>query len=233
MGDELDSTMHYPLRDILLDYVNFTIGSSGAADRMMNIAENYPRENFYATLNLLGSHDRARIMTMMAAEEDYSSATKKVKLLSTLQYCLPGVPCVYYGDEAGLLGGTDPENRSGFPWGFENLDLGYHNRMLGLIYDEHPALKDGEFEILSGKYGIGEDILAFTRSGRDTAGTAETLLVLANRRYEPAEVDLRNIEGLRGSYALELMTSEEMTPDEDGSLGIISMDSLSAMVISR
>ena len=232
MGDELDSTMHYPIRDILLDYINFTIGSSGAAERMMNIAENYPPENFYAALNLLGSHDRARIMTMMAAEEDYSSATKKVKLLSTLQYCLPGVPCVYYGDEAGLLGGTDPENRSGFPWGFENLDLGYHYRMLGLMYDEHPALKEGGFEILSGKYGIAEDILAFTRSGRDAAGTEETLLVLANRRYEPFEVDLRNIDGLRGAYALELLTSEEMTPDEDGSLGIIRMDSLSSMVIS-
>ena len=232
MGDELDSTMHYPLRDILLDYINYTIGSSGAADRFMNIAENYPRQNLYATLNLLGSHDRARIMTMMAAEEDYSSATKKVKLLSTLQYCLPGVPCIYYGDEAGLMGGTDPANRSGYPWGFENLDLGYHYRMLGLIYDEHPSLKDGNFEFLSGRYGIDEDVLAFTRRGRDAAGTDETILVLANRRYGPAEVDLKGIDGITGGYALELLTSEELALDEEGSLGIIKMDSLSEMVIS-
>ena len=232
MGDELDSTMHYPLRDILLDYINYTIGASGAAERFMNIAENYPPENLYATLNLLGSHDRARIMTMMAAEEDYSSATKKVKLLSTLQYCLPGVPCIYYGDEAGLMGGTDPANRSGFPWGFENLDLGYHYRMLGLMYDEHPVLKDGGFEFLSGRYGIDEDVLAFTRTGRDIAGTEETMLVIANRRYRPAEVDLSGIEGLRGKYALELLTSEELPLDGDGSLGVIKMDSLSAMVIS-
>ena len=232
MGDELDSTMHYPLRDILLDYINYTIGSSGAVDRFMNIAENYPPENFYAALNLIGSHDRARIMTMMAAEEDYSSATKKVKLLSTLQYCMPGVPCIYYGDEAGLMGGTDPANRSGFPWGFENLDLGYHYRMLGLMYDEHPALKDGGFEFLSGRYGIDEDILAFTRSGRDAAGTEETMIILANRRYSPAEIDLRDIEGLKGRYALELLTSEELPLDEKGSLGVLKMDSLSSMVIS-
>ena len=232
MGDELDSTMHYPLRDILLDYVNYTIGSSVAADRLMNIAENYPPENFYATLNLLGSHDRARIMTMMAAEEDYSSATKKVKLLSTMQYCLPGVPCIYYGDEAGLLGGTDPANRSGFPWGFENLDLGYHYRMLGLMYDEHPALKDGRFEFLSGRYGIDEDILAFTRTGRDAAGTEETMLVLSNRRYSPAEIDLSGIDCLKGGYALELLTSEELPLDEKGSLGVLKMNSLSSMVIS-
>ncbi len=232
MGDELDSTMHYPLRDILLDYINFTIGSSAAVDRLMNIAENYPPENFYATLNLLGSHDRARIMTMMAAEEDYRSATKKVKVLSTLQYGLPGVPCIYYGDEAGLMGSTDPANRSGYPWGFENLDLGYHYRMLGLLYDEHSALKDGSFRLLSGDHGISEDILAFTRSGRDIAGTEETILILANRRYEPAEIDLREIKELRCGYALELLASEEMPVDEEGSLGIIKMESLSSMMIS-
>lgn len=232
MGDELDSTMHYPLRDVLLDYVNFTIGSSTAADRLMNIAENYPKPNLYAALNLLGSHDRARIMTMMAGEEDYRSATKKVKLLSTLQYCLPGVPCIYYGDEAGLMGGTDPANRSGYPWGFENLDLGYHYRMLGLIYDEHPVLKDGGFEFLSGRYGTDEDVFAFTRKGRDAAGTEETILVLANRRYGEAEIDLSGIEELRCGYALELLSSEELPVDEEGRLGVIKMDSLSSMVIS-
>ena len=232
MGDELDSTMHYPLRDILLDYINYTIGSSDAADRLMSLAENYPPQNFYATLNLIGSHDRARIMTMMAAEEDYEAATKKVKVLSTIQYCMPGVPCIYYGDEAGLMGGTDPVNRSGFPWGFENLDLGYHYRMLGLLYDEHPSLKDGGFEFLSGRYGIDEDVLAFTRTGRDSAGTEETILVLANRRYSSTEIDLNRIEGLRGGYALELLASEELPVDEEGRLGVIEMEALSAKMIS-
>ena len=231
LGDELDATMHYPLRDILLDYINYTSGSAEAADRFMSLAENYPPENFYGTLNLLGSHDRERIMTMMAAEEDYKSATLKVKVLSTLQYCLPGVPCIYYGDEVGLMGGRDPSNRSGYPWGFENLDLGYHYRMLGLLYDEHPALKDGTFEFLSGDHGISDDILAFTRSGRDVAGMDETLLILANRSYSPVDVDLSKIDGLKSAYALELLTSTEMPLNEDGSLGMIHMDKLSSMVI--
>ena len=232
MGDELDSTMHYPLRDILLDFVNYTIGSSYAAERLMSIAENYPPQNFYGTLNLIGSHDRARIMTLMAGEEDYKSATLKVKLLSTLQFCLPGVPCIYYGDEAGLMGGTDPSNRSGYPWGFENLDLGYHYRMLGLIYDEHPALKGGGFSFVSGTDTAHEDIFAFTRKGKDIAGTEETLIVLANRSYEKAEIDLSGIDALKGAYALELLTSEELPLDEDGSLGIVKMDRLSVMIIS-
>ena len=104
--------------------------------------------------------------------------------------------------------------------------------MLGLMYDEHPSLKDGGFDFLSGRYGIDEDILAFTRTGKDITGTEETILVLANRRYGPAEIDLSGIDGLRCGYALELLASEELPVDEEGSLGIIRMDSLSAMVIS-
>lgn len=232
MGDELDGTMHYPLRDILLDYINYTISAGGAADRLMSLAENYPPENLYGALALIGSHDRERIMTLMAGEQDYKSATRKVRVLSTLQYCLPGVPCVYYGDEVGLMGGRDPENRSGYPWGHENLDLGYHYRMLGLMYDEHPALKSGDYKYLSGKHGLSDDIFAFTRSGKDAAGTEETILVLANRSYVPAEADLGGIEELKCGYALELLTSTELPLDEDGSIGKIKMEELSVMVIS-
>ena len=232
MGDELDGTMHYPLRDILLDYINYTISAGKASDKLMSLAENYPPENLYGALALIGSHDRERIMTLMAGEQDYKSATRKVRLLSTLQYCLPGVPCIYYGDEVGLMGGRDPENRSGYPWGHENLDLGYHYRMLGLIYDEHPALKGGDYKHLSGKHGLSDDIFAFTRSGKDIGGTDETILVLANRSYGLAKVDLSAIEELRCGYALELMTSTEMPLDEKGSLGAVEMEELSAMVIS-
>ena len=240
LGDELDGTMHYPLRDILLDYINYTISAGRASDRLMSLAENYPPENLYGALALIGSHDRERIMTLMAGEQDYRSATRKVRLLSTLQYCLPGVPCVYYGDEVGLMGGRDPENRSAYPWGLENLDLGYHYRMLGIIYDEHPALKSGDYKHLSGKHGLNEDIFAFTRNGKDAAGTDETILVLANRSYGPAEVDLTGLaltvdkcgECRKPAYALELLTSTEMSLDEEGSLGKVKMEELSAMVIS-
>ena len=239
LGDELDATMHYPLRDILLDYINYTIGAADAADRLMSIAENYPPENWYGTLNIIGSHDRERIITMMAAEEDYPSATLKVKLLSTLQYCLPGVPAVYYGDEVGLMGGSDPANRNGYPWGFENRDLGYHYRMLGLIYDEHPSLRGGGFELLSGNSGLSDDIFAFTRSGYDAAGNAETILVLASRSYSAMEADLSGLEfsirdesgDCRPVYALELLTSTEIPVDDEGRLGIISMEKLSVRVI--
>ena len=225
-GDELDCTMNYPLRDILLDYINYTVGSGYACRRLMSLKENYPEENFYGALNLIGSHDRERILTAMAADEDYKSAVSKVRVLSALQYTLPGVPCIYYGDEAGLLGGPDPENRSGFPWGYENLDLGYHYRMLGLIYDEHPVLKNGDITMLSGRDGISDDVFAFIRTGGD-----ERILVLANRSYGPSVVDLGPAEEACCGYALELMTSEEQELDENGSLGRMTLDPLSVMII--
>jgi len=234
LGDELDGTMNYPLRTILLDYINYTIGSEGACDMLMSLKENYPEESFYGALNLIGSHDRERIITAMAAEEDYPSAVNKVKVLSALQFALPGVPCIYYGDEAGLTGGVDPLNRNGFPWGYENLDLGYHYRMLGLIYDEHPVLKDGEFIPLSGREGINDDVFAFIRSyaGKaEEAEDSESILVLANRSYGPSDVDLSFIDEARCGYAIDLLTGDVFEPDESGSLGVIHMDRLSAMII--
>ncbi len=232
LGEELDGTMNYPLRQILLDYINYTISSGKAVDRIMNLAENYPREIFYSALNLAGSHDRERIITLMAATEDYDSAVRKVKMISTLLYALPGVPCIYYGDEAGLEGGSDPANRSGFPWGHENHDLTYHYRMLGLLYSEHPALAGGNFEMISGRL-MNDDVLAFTRTGPDAGGCEETILVLANRSYGDSNVDLSGLRGSGGyKYAVDLLTSEEFPIDENGSLGTVRMERLSAKLLS-
>ncbi len=234
-GDELDGTMNYPFRDILLDYINYSISSGKAGERLMSLAENYPEENFYSALNLVGSHDRERIMTMMAGEQDRKSAGSKVRMLSSLQYALPGVPCVYYGDEAGMTGGADPENRSCYPWGHEDEGLRFHYRMLGLIYDEHPVLKDGGFEMLSGSKGLivndpdspatADDVLAFIRKNED-----ERILVLVNRSYGPAEVGLDGFDELRCGYAIDLLTSEEL-PVEDDMLNKVHMDSLSVRLI--
>ena len=226
LGDELHGCMNYPLRSILLDYVNYTISASYAAEKLKSLQENYPKESFYANLNLIGTHDRERIITAMAGEEDYESAVRKVRLLSALQYTLPGVPCIYYGDEVGLMGGADPANRSGYPWGFENLDLGYHYRMLGLIYDEHPALKDGSLTLLSGRNGIPDDVFAFIREGE-----GEKILVLANRSYSESVVSLRAVEEARCGYALELLRTEELPIFADGVPEEIKMDRLSAKII--
>ena len=224
MGEELDATMNYPLRQILLDYINYTITSGDAAGRLMSLKENYPSECFYGALNVIGTHDRSRILTELAGEEDYESACSKVKIMSTLQYSLPGVPCIYYGDEVGMMGHTDPENRGAFPWdeNRQNKDLAYHYRMLGLIYNQHPALKDGDFELLSGQFScIPDDVLSFLRYNDD-----EQILVLANRSYGSTFVDMGEFGLSPDYYAIDLLTSKEINIS-----GLIELESLTAKII--
>lgn len=192
LGDEFDSTMNHSLRGILIDYVNYSCTADEALARLMSLKENYPPENFYGTLNYIGSLDRARILSVMDRDEDHETAARKVKMLTTLQYSLPGVPCIYYGDEAGMYGGADPENRSGYIWGRENRDIRSHFQNLGVYYHSHAALKDGDFIPVSAAENGDDDILAFIRKNQE-----EQILVIANRsnerktfKYEDMEVRL-------------------------------------------
>jgi 4-alpha-glucanotransferase/glycosidase len=183
LGEELDSVMNYPLRDVLLKYMLGRESARDAALRIMSLYENYPQENFRATMNLLGSHDRIRILTLLGdappersltatEREEYrlsaparERAVRRLKLMVLLQMTLPGVPCVYYGDEAGMEGYSDPYNRGTYPWGREDREiLEWHKQMIWLRR-EYDVLRKGEFK----PFCIGDDVLGFrTRSIRQT-----------------------------------------------------------------
>ena len=137
-GDELDSTMHYPFRTLSLDFLTGRIDAQTLADGLEELRQHYPRENYYAALNLIGSHDRERALTVLGGDK------KKLRCLQAMQFVLPGVPCLYYGDEAGMEGGSDPYNRAPYPWGNEDAELQAHFRFLTRLYREHPVLRSGE-----------------------------------------------------------------------------------------
>ena len=147
-GLELDSVMNYPVRDDILDYMAGRIGSAEFAARQTARMENYPPEAWMGCFNMLGSHDRERILTMLGSEE-------AVKFAAALLYSLPGVPVIYYGDEVCLEGGRDPENRSTFPW--EDMqakaDMTEHFRMLGRLRNGSDALKKGSLIAFEGENG--------------------------------------------------------------------------------
>ncbi len=166
-GEELDSTMHYPFRELALDFLTGRCTAPEAARRLETLREHYPRENLYAALNVVGSHDRERALTLLGGDR------AKMKLLSVLQFALPGVPCIYYGDEAGMTGGADPYNRGPFPWGAEDEELTAHYRALARWYAEHPVLRGGEYAPLA----QGDDRLGCVRWN-----DAEKLTVLVDRR---------------------------------------------------
>src|SRR5690606_28650270 len=108
--------MNYPFKDGVIAYINGHMRARDLYTRFMSLKENYPREAFYSALNNLGTHDTKRIYTEI---DDVSKLTIAVGMLLTF----PGVPCIYYGDEAGMKGEADPYNRGPYPWGNENEEI--------------------------------------------------------------------------------------------------------------
>ena len=175
LGDELDSVMNYPLRNAIIGACLGTINAEGLSRRIMSLKENYPKEAFYACLNMLSSHDIERLI--MAVSDGYKPqdrseqalyrlpaevrerAEKRAIIATALQMTLPGVPCIYYGDETGMEGFADPSCRRCFDW--ENTDNEYARKFRQWINlrNSSDAFSDGEFESL---YTIG-NVFAFAR----------------------------------------------------------------------
>lgn len=182
-GRQLDSVMNYPLRSILIDFFNFSIDSKTLCMHMKNFKEKYPKENYYSLFNSLGSHDLPRIKTVVKnfvetfpiEHKYFNLATERVlKSLSLIQFSLPGIPVIYYGDEVGLEGDKDPDNRRTYPWGKEDQDLLKWYRKISLLRNNSLALKEGEVEFFSPH----PDVFAFIRF---VPRTNEFVGVITNR----------------------------------------------------
>lgn len=174
-GAELDSVMNYPFRQNILTFLK----GGGALDfcnGVMSILEHYPKPCTDALMNLLGTHDTARIITELAGDsgegrdrewkakhalsgEQRHKGLRLVRLAAVLEYFLPGVPSVYFGDEAGFEGYEDPFNRRCYRWGEEDAELLSFYRKLGALRLSLPELKDGKFRCVA----AGGRLLAFAR----------------------------------------------------------------------
>lgn len=139
LGDMLHGVMNYPFRNAILDLLTHHVPAKKIANDLAVLQENYPRDVFYNSLNNIGTHDTERILTL--CKNNYS----KVNLAIGMMCMLPGIPCVYYGDEVGLTGGKDPENRKFYPWGRENRFLLKSFKKWIHIRKESNILKHGEF----------------------------------------------------------------------------------------
>lgn len=161
LGNELDSVMNYPLRSALIDFVMHNIDAEAFSRRIMSLKENYPAPAFYSTFNFLSSHDTERILTVLGGKtynnkddecvaeltnDEKVDAVSKLKCLISLQMLLPGVPVIFYGDEAGLEGYRDPFCRKCFPWNRENKELTDYYKKAITLRNESSAFTSGEFE---------------------------------------------------------------------------------------
>ncbi len=221
-GDTLDSVMNYPLRDALLGFMNGEITALQFTRRVNHLHEAYPKGFFYSLMNLVGSHDRPRTVNVLAGAGDQSPSREKrsAQKLTDAQYALgkrrltavwrflcalPGMPCLYYGDEAGCQGMADPFCRGTYPWGREDKVL--LGDISGAIRrrNESSALKTGEMRL----FAAGEDVAVVIRrisGGRDAFGNPapdETVLSAINRADAPRRIELKDA-WLTGGLTLEL-----------------------------
>lgn len=196
-GTTWDSTMNYPFRDAMISFFrgnyndgnvqNYAMSASQFGSTLMQMLEQYPQPAMYAEMNLLGSQDTERILTILEGAPDatglnaFQQATwkptpsqqalglAKLREVTAFQYGFVGVPDIYYGDEAGMIGFSDPLNRGTYPWGRANQSLIAYYQLLGHIRNTHRVLQSGAYTQLLAQ---GDDIAyaRTIRNGRDALG---------------------------------------------------------------
>lgn len=190
LGDQLDGTMNYPFMNAIIAYVRDG-DEKFFKDTVQSILENYPKETVYCLMNSLGTHDTVRIINALSdvrahgwskthklgyklPDSEYEKAKKKLYLASVLQFTLPGIPSIFYGDEAGLQGFDDPINRRPYPWGSEDKEILAHYKKLGRIRRENRAVFSGGFNmrdengLVAYERAVGDDeILIAVNAGAD------------------------------------------------------------------
>ncbi|HEY3312100.1 MAG TPA: alpha-amylase family glycosyl hydrolase [Anaerolineales bacterium] len=210
-GDRADTTMNYRLRDAVLgllapgpfDPKGFAdsgspIDPSEFAARLASIREDYPDAAFYSLMNLLDSHDTARLLWVLTPGDNLTAAKElnaanlaagkqRVKLASLIQFTLPGAPTIYYGDEVGVTGNDDPDDRRTYPWadlgGSPDQTMFTHYQTLARIRKQVTALTAGDLRML-----LADDSAGTVAYGRKT--TSQAALVVINRSPDAHTVSI-------------------------------------------
>ena len=177
LGSALDSVMNYPWRGTLLDFFLGRCNAFELADFLLYQQLNYPPPMYECLMNLLSSHDVERVRSVLArgdyaagmsraeqaawqpTAEQERSAQKLHEMLALLQFSLPGMPAVYYGDELGMHGLLDPFNRAPLQQGDYSSEQLY--RQLGKLRHSIDELRSGGCSV----WAVADDVLCVLRIG--------------------------------------------------------------------
>jgi glycosidase len=209
-GSQADGAMNYRLRDAVLgllapqsfDAKGFPdsgdpLAPSQFAARISSIAEDYAGPAQFATMNLLDSHDTERALWTLtpgaetgAAKQDsaaLAAGKRRLELASIIQFSVPGAPTVYYGDEIGMTGDDDPDDRRAHPWpdqgGTGDTALYQHYAALAQVRAAVPALRDGALTVLRT-----DDATGVVSMGRKDSGS--TAILVVNTGADPQQVSV-------------------------------------------
>ncbi|MBE7027567.1 MAG: glycoside hydrolase family 13 protein [Ruminococcaceae bacterium] len=168
LGGQMDSVMNYPWRTAILDFVKYADGNL-FHERLLNLMENYPPHVIHCLMNIISTHDTIRTITYFGvdtdirdedkgryvmSEKEYKKGKSGLLLAAFLQFTLPGVPCIYYGDEVGLSGFRDPYCRMAYPYGREDVKIFDYYKKLGSIRNVYKEDFVSNFNVHTIKDGL-------------------------------------------------------------------------------
>ncbi len=239
LGDMYDSVMNYMFRNAV---TAFAKGGSAvdAMNTLEKLRERYPEEAFYAMMNLVASHDTTRILSYLDGIDDdrnqkdtasafptYEAtsdlAKKRQYLVAFLQFTYAGAPTVYYGDEIGMVGADDPDDRRAFTWGKGNKELVTWYATLGSIRNSYAALRTGSVE----PFDVNDiTILSYVRRDAEDA-----MIVLANNSETQKEITL-NLSDLNiAAESLTDLISGTAYTVEGGQI-VVTVPALSGVILT-
>jgi cyclomaltodextrinase / maltogenic alpha-amylase / neopullulanase len=170
-GDQFDAVMNYPFTTNILNlFAKESIGPRQFVESMTQVVHMYPKNVTEVAFNLVGSHDTPRILTECMDNKE------KVKQIFTILLTFIGSPCIYYGDEIGMTGGTDPGCRKCMEWDSERQDHELFNhiqKLISLRKGHRLLANEGTFTFLPVE--MNEDCIAYTKSDGN-----KTIVVILN-----------------------------------------------------
>ena len=199
LGTGLDTTMNYPFRVSTLEFLTGGSGNKFCED-VMTICENYPKEALDVAMNNLSTHDTPRAMTALRGENPYSTdrywqskrflpaekyieAQKLIVCGYAMLFGLPGLPCIYYGDEIGMQGYRDPFNRGYFTWWAMDKYILSNIKKISKFRNEHKVFAEGGIHFVYSS----DECVAFTRYCKDSK---EEVLIGVNRGKKSVKIQL-------------------------------------------
>lgn len=229
LGDMYDSVMNYVFRSAVLSYAKGG-SASDSVKELEKIRERYPEEAFYAMMNLVGSHDTSRVLSYLDGIDDdrkqtdinsafptYETTSNAAKqrqyIVALIQMTYPGAPTIYYGDEIGMVGADDPDDRRGMAWGEGNQELVEWYAKLAEIRSEYAALRTGSISPVDLE---NDALMAYVRSDKD-----DSLFVITNNTGRDITVTCDVPTGfiVNGSAITDLVQGAECTV-ADGKLTV-------------
>lgn len=216
LGTGLDSVMNYPFLDATVAFLTNRIDAYAYKRFLVSQSQNYPKQMYYALMNILSTHDVARIRTLLAThvephdlprekqahfvvtpEQDEVGGALQ-KLAAAVQFSIPGCPCIYYGDEVGMNGLLDPFNR--MPFKENDVALRSFYQKIARLRDDTDAMKTG-WCAFSSRSPEHLAILRWIIDGQDAFGRPG---------YDGMYVTMLNRADSEGKVVVDLYTNEEM-----------------------